>query len=117
MPLFKRTKRKRSAVDLIRGLHHFIFVSMKPALNAALEAIVSKTTESVQLRFHLMLASYIVDTHEAEDLLSVKRSTRTVSPCHKCLAKRQQIPFCTKSTARKLQYTTEMFSALHRGDE
>lgn len=55
------------------------------------------TSDKVNVQFRFMLASYVADLLEAEDLLSVKHEWRTHSPCYICFAKNEECSGCTSS--------------------
>lgn len=48
-----------------------------------------ETLDRNRLLLHLMITSYVADIPECEDLLSVKRCTRSSAPCYSCLIRKE----------------------------
>lgn len=66
---------------------------------------------------HFVLASYLGDRPEAEDLLYVKRSVQKNCPRHNGLAERTESPHGSNAPLRRFQGTINVLNTLDSGSE
>lgn len=109
-------KHKSGRVSIFRSLHHSVEYFMEPLSRCTLPGMSSLTADYFPIRLHMLLSSYLSDILDSEDMISVKRSVLTDSPCDNYLTLNQYLPFCTSSTGRFVIHTRAMLSALHSGD-
>lgn len=73
------------------------------------------TADMFRMGLYLLFSSYLSDTVKEEGMLTVKRSTATDFPCHKCMVPKDKLPFCTFAPAPNLQRPTRMIEDLNTG--
>lgn len=108
---------KVSRLFMLRMLHRCIETALEPLREYALKGIIMKTSDGIHLRSHLLLASYVADGPEAEDLLSVKRGSMTKSPCCRCLIVKDLLSGCVCGDPRTLSSTLSILRRFHAGDD
>lgn len=94
-----------SKVDKLRSLHTNIESFLKPLLMIAKTELTGSTKTGQKILLHLLLASNVADLSEIEDLLGMKRSSVTFSPCHTRFAKWKDFPYCKSADRRNLGHT------------
>lgn len=100
------SKLSSNSVKLLSSLHKCNDFCLKPISDKASCGLVCTTTDGKKEKnvFYLLLASYIADIPESEDILAIKRDTQKVRPNHLCLLKRENHSvggICTKRTLSK----------------
>ena len=105
---------KFTRIQLLQALHKSIEYFFLGIIDAALPGISVVTEDKKKIRFHLVLASYVADIPESEDLVGVKRRVRTKKPCHRCLIPVERLSYCTREQPRSIKNT---YNILNRGEE
>lgn len=84
-------------------LHENIKISFQNLVKTVVLGLNCRTSDANKTCFHFLLTPYIADIPESEEMLSVKRGTRTLSPCHNCLVTNNDFNFnkCGKQTSSK----------------
>lgn len=103
-----KRKKRVTRLELLRALHECVEFVLKPLSSKALTGASFTTSDLLHYRVHFMLSSYIADLPEAEDMCSVKRGSRTFSPCHRCLVSRDQLAMSTKAPRRRVSETLQV---------
>ena len=103
--------------DKLSCLHECVEKCVEPLSNEALRGIAACTRDRSMLHCHFLLSSYIGDLPECEDMLSVKRNGNTISPCHRCIITKSQLPFNTNEPERSLSDSMELIGRLKNDEE
>lgn len=93
----------------MEALHECIQTCFQPLGNRAIAGVQCETSDK-NLKAHILLASYVADIPEPEDLLSMKRGSQTAFPCHGSPVKKGQLPQFTKERRRTLQETKSLIN-------
>lgn len=83
--------RIQSRVLTLQTLHQSINFRLENVEEATLKGLPCRTLDNEGVFFHLILTLYITDIPKCEDFLSIKRVTRSISSCHDCLIKKQNL--------------------------
>lgn len=86
----------------LRALHSSINNALQPLAEASFCGLSVQTSDGFRLRLHFMMASYVADLPETEDLLSLKRGSATQSPCHRCMVQKHDLADMRCGTPRSL---------------
>lgn len=81
----------------------------RPLSDVAKKCFTAENRDGVKWRCHTVLANYCDDLPEAKQLLPVRAGTQTALPWHRCLARKDEFPYWTKSLRRSLQHTNDIF--------
>lgn len=72
------------------------------------------TADGCVLRIHFLIYSFVGDTPEEEDLLSVKRGVQTRSPFNRSPAYKEDVSFLTNAPQRCLRETQNLLEYVAR---
>lgn len=75
-------------MESIKVLHDRIEISVRPLEEHSWKEIFCKIITRTSVLSHLMLTFYVADISEVEDLLELKRDSRTNSRCYLCETKK-----------------------------
>lgn len=92
------SKRIIGRVDLLRYLHETMKFVLKPLFTAADAGMLAVIYDGIKRILHYILASYVEDNPEEEELLGVKLGVRTTRPCHRFLSTREQFSISVACT-------------------
>ena len=102
--------------EKLKCLHECIEYCLKDLSNEAVKGIPVRTKDRTKLHSHFLLSSYIGDLPECEDMCSVKRNGNTISPCHRCLISKCQLPFNNNGRERSLRVSMDIIRRIQNGD-
>lgn len=94
--------------DILMAFHHCMEFCLSPLKYIAWKVILINTRDDADMHFYFKLPSYVANVREVEDLLSVNLGARTYSPCHVCLARREEFSGCTSSEKRNVPHMPKL---------
>lgn len=66
----------------LKALHKCIETCFQPLANRTMAGVQYKTCDKIKLKAEIVLAFYVANIQESEDLSSMKRGSQTAFPCH-----------------------------------
>lgn len=89
--------------NILRSIDEAIEFVTKPIIDDAEVGLKVSTSYGIELRLHLILLSYVIDTPEEEDPLSVKKGVPILHTCHPFPASCEKYPYRNNKDTQKLR--------------
>ena len=105
-------KKVLDKVNRLLALHETVEFCLEEVSKLAEVGVVCETRDKCRVRMHFLLASYVSDIPEAEDLLGLKRGNQTPSPCYQCLVRKESMAESSFAKSRSLMHTRRLIERL-----
>lgn len=108
-----RAKRNATERVSLQATHKSNGYVLGPRRDIHLQGLRTRTEAGRKLLLHLVIACYICDIPEAEDLLELKRDCRTFLSGHICFATGEQFSRSTTAAKKTLEHTRRVLDIFH----